>query len=57
MLLTPTDIRSKRFLTYGGIIHPRAYDADEVDSFLEQVESTMTVLSKLAYINFSKGQQ
>lgn len=41
-LLTPKDIRSKRFHTHRVV---EGYDIDEVDEFLEEVEATVAALA------------
>ncbi|WP_407712189.1 DivIVA domain-containing protein [Bifidobacterium tsurumiense] len=45
-LLTPEDVRQAEFHTKTHpFTHRDCYDADEVDDFLEQVETTIAVLA------------
>lgn len=44
MLLTPDDVRRKTFTSFTGLFRPDSYDADEVDEFLDEMETTLTVL-------------
>ncbi|NMM98091.1 hypothetical protein G1C97_1040 [Bifidobacterium sp. DSM 109959] len=45
-LLTPRDVRCRTFTAYASFFRPDAYDADEVDEFMDEAETTITVLCR-----------
>lgn len=47
-MLTPNDVRHKRFRTYRSLLHGEVYDMEDVDDFLDAVADTIEVLGKEA---------
>ncbi|NEG55408.1 DivIVA domain-containing protein [Bifidobacterium platyrrhinorum] len=45
LLLTPRDVRNQGFTTRRCFCRHDWYDADEVDAFMERVETTLAVLA------------
>lgn len=47
-MLTPNDVRHKRFRTYRSLPYGEVYDVEDVDDFLDSVADTIEVLGKEA---------
>ena len=45
-MLTPNDVRHKRFRTYRSLLYGEVYDVEDVDDFLDSVPGTIKVLGK-----------
>lgn len=42
-MLTPNDVRHRKFRTYRSLLHGEVYDAEDVDDFLDSVADTIRV--------------
>ncbi|RDX09066.1 hypothetical protein CE169_04565 [Bifidobacterium longum] len=47
-MLTPNDVRHRKFRTYRSLLYGEVYDAEDVDDFLDSVADTIEVLGKEA---------
>lgn len=43
-MLTPNDVRRRKFRTYRSLLHGEVYDVEDVDDFLDAVAGTIRVL-------------
>lgn len=47
-MLTPNDVRHRKFRTYRSLLYGEVYDVEDVDVFLDSVADTIEVLGKEA---------
>ena len=47
-MLTPNDVRHRKFRTYRSLLHGEVYDMEDVDDFLDAVADIIEVLGKEA---------
>ena len=45
-MLTPNDVRHRKFRTYRSLLYGEVYDVEDVDDFLDSVADTIEVLGK-----------
>ena len=45
-MLTPNDVRHRKFRTYRSLLYGEVYDVEDVDDFLDLVADTIKVLGK-----------
>lgn len=48
-MLTPNDVRHRKFRTHRSLLYGEVYDAEDVDDFLDSVADTIEVLGKEAF--------
>lgn len=47
-MLTPNDVRHRKFRTYRSLLYGEVYDVEDVDDFLDSVADPIEVLGKEA---------
>lgn len=47
-MLTPNDVRHRKFRTYRSLLYGEVYDVEDVDDFFDSVADTIKVLGKEA---------
>ncbi len=47
-MLTPNDVRHRKFRTYRSLLYGEVYDVEDVDDFLDSAADTIEVLGKEA---------
>ena len=45
-MLTPNDVRHRKFRTYRSLLYGEVYDVEDVDDFLDSVADTIKVLAR-----------
>lgn len=55
-MLTPNDVRRRKFRTYHSLLHGEVYDVEDVDGFLDSVADTIKVLGKETLKARKEGQ-
>ena len=45
-MLTPNDVRHRKFRTYRSLLYGEVYDVEDVDDFLDSVADTIKVLGR-----------
>lgn len=56
LMLTPNDVRHRKFRTYRSLLYGEVYDAEDVDDFLDLVADIIKVLGKEALKARKEGQ-